>query len=180
MPASRAGEGRRAKICAVGRLIEANIHHLFVSAHLSKGYMFRVTRDADVEIRDDKAADLLGMIKESLRERRFGLPVRLEVSSKMPREMVDYLTQSLKIEPEDVYKVDTVVSSGGLMQLYDLDRPELKDKPIQMVVPPSLRRRQNPFEAIKKQDVLLHHPYTSYSTVVDFIQTARATRKLSP
>jgi polyphosphate kinase len=153
-------------------LIEANIHHLFVSAHLSKGYMFRVTRDADVEIRDDKAADLLGMIKESLRERRFGLPVRLEVSSKMPREMVDYLTQSLQIEPEDVYKVDTVLSSGGLMQLYDLDRSDLKDKPIQMVVPPSLRRRQTPFEAIKKQDVLLHHPYTSYSTVVDFIQTA--------
>src|SRR5215813_4574339 len=153
-------------------LIEANVHHLFVSAHLSKGYMFRVTRDGDVEIREDKAADLLGMIKESLRERRFGLPVRLEVSSKMPGDMVDYLTQSLKIEPEDVYKVDTVVSSGGLMQLYDMDRPDLKDKPIQMVVPPSLRRRQTPFEAIKKQDVLLHHPYTSYSTVVDFIQTA--------
>ena len=153
-------------------LIEANIHHLFVSAHLSKGYMFRVTRDADVEIRDDKAADLLGMIRESLRERRFGLPVRLEVSSKMPRDMVDYLTQSLKIEPDDVYKVDSVLSSGGLMQLYDLERPDLKDKPIQMVVPPSLRRRQTPFEAIRKQDVLLHHPYTSYSTVVDFIQTA--------
>src|SRR5689334_15687600 len=153
-------------------LIEANIHHLFVSAHLSKGYLFRVTRDADVEIRDDKAADLLGMIRESLRERRFGLPVRLEVSSKMPRDMVDYLTQSLKIEPDDVYKVDSVLSSGGLMQLYDLERPDLKDKPIQMVVPPSLRRRQTPFEAIRKQDVLLHHPYTSYSTVVDFIQTA--------
>ncbi len=153
-------------------LIEANIHHLFVSAHLSKGYMFRVTRDADVEIRDDKAADLLGMIKASLRERRFGLPVRLEVSSKMPRDMVDYLTQSLKIEPDDVYKVDTVLSSSGLMELYDLDLPELKDKPIQMVVPPSLRRRQTPFEAIKAQDVLLHHPYTAYSTVVDFIQTA--------
>jgi polyphosphate kinase len=153
-------------------LIEANIHHLFVSAHLSKGYMFRVTRDADVEIRDDKAADLLGMIRESLRERRFGLPVRLEVSSKMPRDMVDYLTQALKIEPDDVYKVDTVLSSGGLMQLYDLERPDLKDKPIQMVVPPSLRRRQTQFEAIKKQDVLLHHPYTSYSTVVDFIQAA--------
>jgi polyphosphate kinase len=153
-------------------LIEANIHHLFVSAHLSKGYMFRVTRDADVEIRDDKAADLLGLIKASLRERRFGLPVRLEVSSKMPPEMVEYLTQSLKIEPEDVYQVNSVLSDGGLMQLYDLDRPDLKDKPIQMVVPPSLKRRLTPFEAIKSQDVLLHHPYTSYSTVVDFIQTA--------
>ena len=153
-------------------LIEANIHHLFVSAHLSKGYMFRVTRDADVEIRDDKAADLLGMIKESLRERRFGLPVRLEVSSKMPRDMVEYLTQSLEIEPNDVYEVESILSAGGLMELYDLDRPDLKDKPIQMVPPPPLRRRSSPFEIIKRQDVLLHHPYTSYTTVVEFIQNA--------
>ena len=153
-------------------LIEANIHHLFVSAHLSKGYMFRVTRDADVEIRDDKAADLLGMIKESLRERRFGLPVRLEVSSKMPRDMVEYLTQSLEIEPNDVYEVESILSAGGLMELYDLDRPDLKDKPIQMVPPPPLRRRSSPFAVIKRQDVLLHHPYTSYTTVVEFIQNA--------
>jgi polyphosphate kinase len=112
--------------------------------------MFRVTRDADVEIRDDKAADLLGMIKESLRERRFGLPVRLEVSSKMPRDMVEYLTQSLEIEPNDVYEVESILSAGGLMELYDLDRPDLKDKPIQMVPPPPLRRRSSPFEVIKK------------------------------
>src|ERR1041385_6473976 len=164
-------EGER-RFVLLEDLIEANIHHLFVSAHLSKGYMFRVTRDADVEIRDDKAADLLGMIRESLRERRFGLPVRLEVASKMPRDMVEYLTQSLKIEPEDVYQVDSVLSSGGLMQLYDLDLPDLKDKPIQMVLPPPLRRRLSPFEVIKKQDVLLHHPYTSYTTVVEFIQAA--------
>ncbi|HEY8203626.1 MAG TPA: polyphosphate kinase 1 [Pyrinomonadaceae bacterium] len=153
-------------------LIEANIHHMFVSAHLSKGYMFRVTRDADVEIREDKAADLLGMIRESLRERRFGLPVRLEVSSKMPRDMVAFLTQSLEIEPRDVYEINSVLSPGGLMELYDLDRPDLKDKPIQMAVPQPLRRKQSPFEVIKKQDVLLHHPYTSYTTVVEFIQAA--------
>ncbi|MGZ5437570.1 MAG: polyphosphate kinase 1 [Pyrinomonadaceae bacterium] len=153
-------------------LIEANIQELFVSAQLSNGYLFRVTRDADVEIREDKAADLLGMIKESLRERRFGLPVRLEVSSKMPRQMVEYLTQSLEIKPDDVYEVDSVLSAGGLMQLYDLDLPDLKDKPIQMTVPAALRRKISPFEALKKQDVLLHHPYTSYTTVIDFIQAA--------
>ncbi|HEY5839604.1 MAG TPA: polyphosphate kinase 1 [Pyrinomonadaceae bacterium] len=153
-------------------LIEANIQELFVSAQLSEGYLFRVTRDADVEIREDKAADLLGMIKESLRERRFGLPVRLEVSSKMPPQMVEYLTQSLEIKPDDVYEVDSVLSAGGLMQLYDLDLPDLKDKPIQMTVPAALRRKVSPFEALKKQDVLLHHPYTSYTTVVDFIQDA--------
>jgi polyphosphate kinase len=160
------------KFVLLEELIEANIHHLFVSAHLSQGYMFRVTRDADVEIRQDKAADLLGLIKESLRERRFGLPVRLEVSSQMPREMVEYLTRSLQVESADVYEIDAVLSAGGLMQLYDLDRADLKDKPIQMTVPPSLRRKTSLFEALKKQDVLLHHPYTSYTTVIDFIQAA--------
>lgn len=160
------------KFVLLEELIEANIHHLFVSAQLSKGYMFRVTRDADVEIREDKAADLLGLIKESLRERRFGLPVRLEVSSRMPREMVDYLTESLGIQTDDVYVIDSVLSAGGLMQLYDIERPELRDRPIQMTVPQPLRRKISPFEALKKQDVLLHHPYTSYATVVDFIQAA--------
>ncbi|MGQ0762564.1 MAG: polyphosphate kinase 1 [Acidobacteriota bacterium] len=153
-------------------LIEANIHHLFVSAQLSKGYMFRVTRDADVEIREDKAADLLGLIRESLRERRFGLPVRLEVSSQMPQEMVDYLVKSMGIQRDDVYVVDSVLGAGSLMELYDLDRPDLRDKPIQMTVPASLRRKTSPFDALKKQDVLLHHPYTSYTTVVEFIQAA--------
>ena len=80
------------KFALVEEVIEANIHSLFPNMHLSKGHLFRVTRDADVEIRDDKAADLLALIKESLRERRFGLAVRLEVSSSMPSEMVEYLT----------------------------------------------------------------------------------------
>jgi polyphosphate kinase len=74
------------KFVLVEEVIEANIHSIFPSMNLSKGHVFRVTRDADVEIRDDKAADLLALIKESLRERRFGLPVRLEVSSAMPQD----------------------------------------------------------------------------------------------
>jgi polyphosphate kinase len=160
------------KFVLMEELIEANIHHLFVSAQLSKGYMFRVTRDADVEIREDKAADLLGLIRESLRERRFGLPVRLEVSSQMPHEMVDYLVKSMGIHRDDVYVVNSVLSAGSLMELYDLDRADLRDRPIQMTVPSSLRRKTSPFDALKKQDVLLHHPYTSYTTVVDFIHAA--------
>src|ERR1044072_6521868 len=80
------------KFALVEQVIEANLHSLFPRMRLSKGHLFRVTRDADVEIRDDKAADLLALIKESLRERRFGLPVRLEVSSTMPSEMVADLT----------------------------------------------------------------------------------------
>jgi polyphosphate kinase len=153
-------------------LIEANLHSLFPSMRLSKSHLFRVTRDADVEIRDDKAADLLGLIKESLRERRFGNTVRLEVSSTMPDEMVGYLTESLRIEDDDVYITGGILGVGDLMELYGLDRPGLRDKPIRMTVPAPLARKRQLFESIKKQDVLLHHPYTSYTTVTEFIQAA--------
>ena len=160
------------KFALVEEVIEANIHSLFPNMKLSKGHLFRVTRDADVEIRDDKAADLLALIKESLRERRFGLPVRLEVQSSMPSEMLEYLTSSLRIEPDDVYQIDGLLDVSDLMELYGINKPELKDKPLKALVPPALRNRESLFDAIKKQDVLLHHPYTSFTTIVDFIDAA--------
>jgi polyphosphate kinase len=160
------------KFALVEEVIEANIHRLFPNMHLSKGHLFRVTRDADVEIRDDKAADLLALIKESLRERRFGLAVRLEVASSMPPEMVQYLMTSLDLEPDDVYEIDGLLDVQDLMELYGLNLPELKDKPLKAVVPPVLRNQKSIFEEIKKQDVLLHHPYSSFGTVVDFINAA--------
>ncbi|HKO42365.1 MAG TPA: polyphosphate kinase 1 [Pyrinomonadaceae bacterium] len=153
-------------------LIEANLHSLFPSMRLSKSHLFRVTRDADVEIRDDKAADLLEGIKESLRERRFGQPVRLEVNNTMPPDMVQYLTESLGLESDDVYVLGGILGVGDLMELYGLNRPDLRDKPIRMTVPAPLSNKRKLFEAIKKQDILLHHPYTSYTTVTDFIEAA--------
>jgi polyphosphate kinase len=162
----------KTKFMLLEELIEANIHSVFPRMRAGKGHLFRVTRDADIEIRDDQAADLLGLIKQSLRERRFGLPVRLEVSASMPPEMIEYLTDSLGIEAEDVYVLDGPFGLGDLMSLYDLDRPELKDRPLHMVVPAPLAKKKDFFRAIKKQDILLHHPYTSYTTVTDFIQAA--------
>src|SRR6185436_1379302 len=156
------------KFILLEELIDANLHSVFPSMRLSKSYLFRVTRDADVEIRDDKAADLLGRIKESLRERRFGNAVRLEVSDMMPQLMVQYLTESLEIESDDVYVMGGILGVGDLMQLYGLDRPDLRDKPIRMTVPAPLSKKRQVFEALKKQAVLLHHPYTSYTTVTEF------------
>ena len=163
--------GETHKYVLLEELIVANLHSLFPSMRLGESHMFRVTRDADVEIRDDKAADLLGRIKESLRERRFGQAVRLEVESSMPKEMVDYLKQSLGLKAEDVYVLDGILGVGNFMELYGLDLPDLKDRPIRYTVPAQLKKRPV-FEAIKKQDVLLHHPYTAYSTVTEFIQLA--------
>ena len=160
------------KFALVEEVIEANIHALFPSMTFSKGHIFRVTRDADVEIRDDKAADLLALIKESLRERRFGLAVRLEVASTMPPDMIEYLTHALGLEQDDVYVVDGLLDVPDLMELYGLNQPDLKDKPLKTVVHPALRNRESLFDTIKKHDVLLHHPYTSFGTIVDFIQAA--------
>ncbi|HEU4869883.1 MAG TPA: polyphosphate kinase 1 [Pyrinomonadaceae bacterium] len=162
----------QSKFALVEEVIEANIHSLFPSMNFSKGHLFRVTRDADVEIRDDKAADLLALIKESLRERRFGLAVRLEVASSMPAEMIEYLTNSLGLEKEDVYVIDGLLDVQDLMELYGLNQPELKDKPLKAIVPPSLRNKESLFDAIKKQDILLHHPYSAFVTIVDFIDAA--------
>lgn len=162
----------RTKFALVEEVIEANIHSLFPSMTFSRGHVFRVTRDADVEIRDDKAADLLALIKESLRERRFGLAVRLEVASSMPSEMVEYLTNSLGIEKDDVYVIDGLLDVPDLMELYSLNQPELKDKPLKAIVPPALRNKESLFDAIKKQDILLHHPYSAFVTIVDFIDAA--------
>ncbi|HKP46782.1 MAG TPA: polyphosphate kinase 1 [Pyrinomonadaceae bacterium] len=160
------------KFVLLEELIDANLHSVFPSMRLSKSYLFRVTRDADVEIRDDKAADLLGRIKESLRERRFGNVVRLEVSDAMPPEIVRYLTESLEIGPDDVYVLGGILGVGDLMQLYSLDKPELRDRPLRMTVPAPLSKKRHIFSAIKNQDVLLHHPYTAYSTVTEFIEAA--------
>ena len=162
----------QSKFALVEEVIEANIHSLFPSMTFSKGHLFRVTRDADVEIRDDKAADLLALIKESLRERRFGLAVRLEVSSSMPNEMVEYLTNELGLEQDDVYVIDGLLDVPDLMELYGINQPELKDRPLKAVVPPALRNKESIFDAIKKQDILLHHPYSAFGTIVDFIDAA--------
>lgn len=160
------------KFVLLEELIKANLHTLFPRMHVSESHLFRVTRDADIEIREEKAADLLQLVKRSLRDRRFGMPVRLEVSPAMPPTMVECLTESLNLDPTDVYATDRVFDAAALMSLYDLDRPDLKDEPLEVTVPAALGKKKSLFDSIKRQDILLHHPYTSYTTVTDFIGAA--------
>jgi polyphosphate kinase len=160
------------KFTLLGELISANIEHLFPNMKISKPHLFRVTRDADIEIREDEAGDLLRTMEEELHRRKFSFAVRLEVTASMPDEMVRYLASSIGLTEQDVYRIDGFLDIPDLMRLYGLDRPELKDKPINYLIPESLRTSKNYFDVIKKQDVLLHHPYTAYSTVTDFINAA--------
>ncbi|HEY0378647.1 MAG TPA: polyphosphate kinase 1 [Pyrinomonadaceae bacterium] len=153
-------------------LIAANAYALFPRMQVSQSHVFRVTRDADIEVREDKAADLLKAIEQTLRKRRFGSAVRLEVSEGMPDFMVRSLTKELELTADDVYTVDGPLRVDDLMKLYGLDRPDLKDKPVKITVPNFIKNEESIFEVIKRRDVLLHHPYTSYSTVVKFIDAA--------
>src|SRR5882672_3745466 len=152
-------------------LIEANIDSLFPGMITGQCHRFRVTRDADIEIREDEAQDLLGVIQQELRQRRFGTPVRLEVSAGMPQEMVTYLTDSLGLLSEDVYVLDGPLVLEDFMSLYELNRPDLKDEPFSPITPEWLGKK-SVFDVVKKGDILLHHPFDSYNSVTDFINEA--------
>ena len=160
------------KFVLLEELIAANLTSLFPGTHPGDAHAFRVTRDADVEIRNDQADDLLRSVQQGISKRRFGAPVRLEVAPTMPDEMVQYLTESLGLTPDDVYVVDGPLSAQDLMALYEMDRRDLKDAPFEATIPESLDAGRSIFEVVKEQDVLLHHPFHSYKCVTDFVDAA--------
>jgi polyphosphate kinase len=160
------------KFVFLSEIIAANLGALFPGMHASAAHAFRVTRDADIEIREDEADDLLRALQNELRRRRFGTPVRLEVSTSMPDEMVDYLTNSLGLESEDIYRIKGPLNASDLIALCDLNRPDLKFRPLRAAISEVLKQRRSIFDVIKDGDLLLHHPYSAYSTVTDFIRTA--------
>jgi len=156
----------------LGSLIAANIGTLFPNMKTQRPYLFRVTRDADHEIKEDEASDLLRAMQQHVRRMRFGDAVRLEVAANMPAEMVSYLTEALELTKSDVYTVDGPLNLPDLMQLYELELPELKDRPLQLAMPAALRDGAHLFDSIKRADIILHHPYTAYGSVINFINAA--------
>ena len=156
----------------VEEVIEANVEELFPGMVVSQPNFFRVTRDADMEIREEEAEDLLSLIQQELRRRKFGAPVRLEVSTRMPSDMVGYLTQSLDLEDTDVYVVDGPLKIQDLTALCDLDRPDLKYEPFEPRVPKWFSEGGSIFDKIKEGDRLLHHPFDSYHCVTGFLDQA--------
>ncbi len=162
----------QSKFVFLSEVIAANLGALFPGMQADTAHTFRVTRDADIEVREDEANDLLHSLQKELRRRRFGPPVRLEVSSSMPAVMVDYLTGALGLEADDVYRIDGPLNIGDLSSICDLNRPDLKYRPLRTWVPKGLEDGTTIFDLLKRGDVLLHHPYSAYSTVTNFIRAA--------
>lgn len=165
--------GAKTKFVMAEDLIKTHVHSLFPGATPGECHMFSVTRDADLDIREEEADDLLRVMQQGLRQRRFGAPVRLEVSASMPHEMIDYLVESLSLGEEDVYRVEGPLNTQGLSSLYDVDRPDLKDTPFEPSTLESFSERGDSiFAAIRKRDILLHHPFDSYAAVTDFVEAS--------
>ncbi|HJK13933.1 MAG TPA: polyphosphate kinase 1, partial [Methanocorpusculum sp.] len=153
-------------------LVAANIQMLFPGMEVTNTYIFRVTRDADMEIEEDEASDLLTAIETSVEQRRIGIPSRLEVHTAMPEWIRDLLTAKLRLMPTQVYvSTSGLIGMNDLIELTDIDRPDLKDIPFKASVPACLAK-ESLVTAISQNDLLLYHPYDSFTPVVEFVRAA--------
>jgi polyphosphate kinase len=154
-------------------LIKEHAHFLFPELNIITSNTFRVTRDADFEIVDDEAEDLIKEIQEQLKQRKWGrAAVRLEVSGNMPHYMVELLKSYLDLSSSDVYVHERPLKLSDFMELTILDFPNIKDKPFNTKTPPELRT-DDIFDAISSSDIFLHHPFDSFTnTIGKFLNTA--------
>ena len=169
----------------IEQIVTHNLEYLFPGMSILESYAFRVTRNADLSVEEDEADDLLLAIEKELQKRRIGgSSVRLEIESSVPPEIRSTIIRELGLEENDVYDIDGLVSLGDLMSFMALPLPELKDKPWTAVLPPRLSWLQDReeeervegesfFNVIRHGDLLVHHPYHSFtSTVLRFITEA--------
>ena len=160
------------KFVLMEQVIAANLDRLFPGMKIVAVYPFRVTRNNDMEIQEEEADDLLLTMEKNLRERHFGSVVRLDIAEDTSENIRNILISNLRIGPGDVYPVNGPLSLNSLWELHALDRPELKDEQFQTNLPLPLQGEENIFRILKRQDVLLHHPYESFLPVVEFVETA--------
>jgi polyphosphate kinase len=171
------------------QIIAHNLSLLFPGMDIQEYYPFRITRDADAELQEEEADDLLIATQEMLRQRRIGgSVVRLEIQTHMPQDVREKLIRGLNLSNQDVYEVDGLLGLSDVMSLLDLPVPELKDPPWMPVTsapfpqledldddPNASESGEEFFSVIRKQDLLVHHPYHSFATTVQrfIIQSAR-------
>jgi polyphosphate kinase len=174
----REGSNDVVRFLPMEELIAAFLPVLFPGLEIVEHHAFRITRNADFEVEEDRDEDLLQALERELARRRFGSPVRLEVSDDMTESMLELLLRELDVDPGDVIEVPGLLDLTSLWQVYGVDRPALKDPPFVPATPPAFGERETPksiFSTLRDGDVLVHHPYDSFSTTVQrFIEQAAA------
>lgn len=160
---------------SLGRLIGHNLSDLFPGTRILGYWPFRVTRNSELYIDEEEAANLLKAVENELHNRRKGDAVRLEVEDQCPIFIREALLKTLRLTDEDLYLIDGPLNPTRLMALYEGDHsPELRDPPFVAPIAVPLRERPDLFAAIRERDILLHHPYESFSSIVSFLEQAAA------
>lgn len=176
----RTPDGQRTiRFLPVEELIAAHLGQLFSGMEVVEHHLFRVTRNAEVELDEDRDEDLLQALERELARRRFGPPVRLEVVSSISDQVLDLLVRELDMDEHDVMRVPGLLDLASLWQIYNtLDRPNLKDRPFVPATHPQFAEGETPrsvFSRLNDGDILVHHPYHSFSTSVQrFVEQAAA------
>ena len=156
------------------QIIMANLPKLFPGMEIMEAHGFHLTRDAEVVIKEFESDDLLETIEEAVWQRQFRAVVRLQVNQYIPAHILDILIENLEMDPHDVYRAAGPIDLSRLRQLQSLDRPDLKDKPFVPHTPPELlpKAEEDVFAVLRRQDLLLHHPFESFQPVVEFLRKA--------
>jgi polyphosphate kinase len=156
------------------QVISANLASLFPGMEVIESHPFRVIRDADMAIQELEAADLLETMEQTVRQRRFGSVVLITVNESMSMRIREILMENLEIDRNEIYTIDGPMGYSDLIALHSIDRYELKDPTFKSTIPRSLRNIDdgNIFNAIRDGDILLHHPYDSFTPVIQFLKTA--------
>ncbi len=167
-------EGESKAVILLEEVIERNIHKLFLNYDIVCAHPFRIMRNADFSIEEDEAEDLLKEIEKQLKKRQWGQAIRLEVEDGVDKRLLRIIEDELDISKEDIYRIDGPLDLTFLMKMYGLSGFEhLKEKGYPEPQPvPQLPADCDIFEEIRKGDVLLHHPYETFSPVVEFIRQA--------
>ncbi|TSA21032.1 MAG: polyphosphate kinase 1, partial [Actinomycetales bacterium] len=166
------------------QVITANVSELFPGMEVLNVYTFRVTRNADLELEEEESDDLLASMEQELLRRKFGPPVRLEIGVGMDLELLETLKDELSVKDEDISRYPEPLDLTGLNQIADIDRPDLKFPAFRNQVAWDLRDVEQDsteafFEALKRREVILHHPYESFnSSVVRFVESAASDPKV--
>ena len=158
------------------QVIAANLDNLFPGMEVTSAHPFRIVRDADIEIQELEADDLLETMQQNIRKRKFGSVVQVAVYESMPENIRELLVDNLEVSRNDVYVLESPLGLSGLWQLYNnVERHDLKDTPYKPRTPKALKyvtTAADIFEAIRNGNILLHHPYDSFNPVVDFLNAA--------
>ncbi len=163
---------RSAEFMLLEDLVEAHLPQLFPGMKIRGASSFRVTRDADIDIREEEAGDLLRSVAENVRQRRFGAAIRLEVDARCPESVRELLRAQLELDAEDVYESAGPLAVSDCLAVQRLDRPDLKDTPYLPAAGSLFAQPGDCFEKIRQRDILLHLPYDSFDPVVRFLDDA--------